>query len=57
MDKEGIQQIVLFANQAMIETRIKVQSQAMIAYWVKLRKHQQRGKSSDNSVLGQGRES
>ena len=57
MDKEGIQQIVLFANQAMIETRIKVQSQEMIAYRVKPRKHQQRGKSSDNSVLGQARES
>ena len=33
MDERGIQQIVPFANQAMIEARSKAQSELMIAYW------------------------
>ena len=33
MDEVGIQQIVPFANQAMIEARSQAQSDLMIAYW------------------------
>ena len=35
----GIQQIVPFANQAMIEARSQAQSDLMIAYWSDLKNH------------------
>ena len=43
MDEVGIQQIVPFVNQAMIEARSEAQSELMIEYWSNPENHEEHG--------------